>query len=352
MTPEELTLTVKSQALGLGFHRVGVARAEPLEHDWEAFNNYLSRGYQGEMHWLEREPEVRRSVASSAVLEGALSVLVCAAVYHRGDEPALVEGATVARYARGRDYHNFVRKRLRKLAVWMRTSFGAKARALVDTGPILEKAWARRAGLGFVGKNGLVITPGLSSWMILGEVVTDLALVADVPIEERCGSCTRCLDACPTSAFVAPWVLDARKCISYLTIELEGPVERELRAKMGDKLFGCDDCQTVCPYNRTGAPARETTAEFASDQRFEGLKVSDILSLDQDGFVKLTQGSPLARAGREGLARNAATVLGNTGTREHLSALSLSAQSDPDETVRQTAVWAIEAIEKRHPPRE
>jgi epoxyqueuosine reductase len=256
-TQDTLTDAVRSRALGLGFHRVGVAPADPLTDDGARLRSWLDAGHHGDMHWLADTPEARADVTHPRVLPGAKTVIVCALSYHRGDEPSALPDGSIARYARGRDYHNFLRKRLRKLAAWIRREHGAEAAPLVDTSPILERAWARRAGVGFVGKHGCVIAPGLGSYLLLGEVVTTLALTPDAPMDERCGSCTRCLDACPTGAFVRPWVLDARRCISYLTIERAGPIPEELREGVGDRVLGCDACQEVCPFNRTAPPPRE-----------------------------------------------------------------------------------------------
>lgn len=340
---------VRARAYALGFHRVGLATADPLDADYARLRAFLDAGYEGEMAWLARDPEVRRDVAHPRVLAGARSVIVCALAYHRGDEPSPLAEADIARYARGRDYHNFLRKRLRKLAAWLRASYGVAAAPLVDTSPVLERAWARRAGVGFVGKNGCVIVPGLGSYVLLGEVVTDLALPPDTPMEERCGACTRCLDACPTQAFAAPWVLDARRCVSYLTIEHPGAVPHELRAGIGARVFGCDVCQEVCPFNRTAPPPREGTRDFAHDGRWSGHDLSSLLALDEAGFARLTAGSPTARPGREGLARNAAVVLGNVGGRRHLPVLQRAAREDPSETVREAATWALARIAEREP---
>jgi epoxyqueuosine reductase len=186
-----------------------------------------------------------------------------------------------------------------------------EARPLCDVEPIMERAFATRAGLGFVGKNGLVIAPGKGSFMLLGEVVTTLELVPDVPMTERCGSCTRCLDACPTNAFAAPFVLDPRKCISYFTIEHPGAPPEELREGIGEHFFGCDVCQDVCPYNRTARPLPEHTEGFRPLERWKEVRLSDVATMDEDTFLRQTQGTPLSRAGRGGLARNAAIVAAN-----------------------------------------
>lgn len=346
-TPAALTDAVRARALALGFHRVGVAEAAPLDEDRARLEAWLAAGRHGDMAWLAREPEARADVRHPAVLPAARSVIVCALSYHRGDEPSPLRDGAIARYARGRDYHNFLRKRLRRLAAWMRAELHAEAAPLVDTSPILERAWARRAGVGFVGKNGCVIAPGLGSYILLGEVVTDLALIPDAPMEERCGACTRCLDGCPTAAFVAPWVLDARRCVSYLTIELQGSIPEALREGVGDRVLGCDACQDPCPFNRTAPPPAEGTRDFAPDPRWRAQDLSSLVSLDEAGFAALTHGTPAARPGRAGLARNAAVALGNTGTRVHLPVLARAAREDPDAAVRDAAAWAAARVASR-----
>lgn len=342
-----ITRRVRARAAAFGFHRVGFARATPLDDDHARYERWVADGLHGDMAWLANDRDVRRDVGHEGVLVGAKSVVVCAISYHRGDEGSPLQGATVARYARGRDYHNFFRKRLRKLAAWMRSEFGAEARPTVDTAPVLERAWARLAGVGFVGKNGCIIAPGLGSYLLLGEVVTDLALDPDEPLEARCGSCTRCLDLCPTKALVAPAVLDARRCVSYLTIETSGPIEPALRAPMGDRIFGCDDCQDVCPFNRTAPPPAESTRDFASDGRWSTETPETLLTMDADRYARLAEGTPLARPGADAMARNAAVVLGNTGARRHLPVLREAASSHRSEVVREAASWAIGEIEAR-----
>lgn len=342
-----ITERVRARAEAYGFHRVGFARATPLDDDHARYTQWLAEGHHGAMGWLAEDREARRDVGHAGILVGARSVVVCALSYHRGDEPSPMPGATVARYARGRDYHNFLRKRLRKLAAWMRAELGAEARPLVDTAPVLERAWARRAGVGFVGRNGCIIAPGLGSYLLLGEVVTDLALDADEPIEQRCGSCTRCLDLCPTKAFTAPMVLDARRCLSYLTIEQPGPIPEAFRAPLGDRIFGCDACQEVCPFNRTGAPSTESTRDFASDGRWEGVTPEALVAMAPDDYARLAEGTPLARPGAAGMARNAAVVLGNTGSRRHLPVLREAAAGHASEAVREAAAWAAGAIAAR-----
>ncbi len=342
-----VTERVREKALALGFHRVGVAHAGALDEDFPRYERFIADGLHGAMDWLARDADARRDVDHPGILEGARSVVVCALSYHRGDEPSPMPGATIARYARGRDYHNFLRKKLRRLAAWMRAEFGAEARPMVDTAPVLERAWARRAGVGFVGKNGCVIAPGLGSYLLLGEVVTDLALAPDAPMEPRCGSCTRCLDLCPTRAFVAPMVLDARRCVSYLTIEQGEAIPDALRAPLGDRIFGCDDCQDVCPFNRTAPPDAATTKDFVDDGRWARTSPEGLLALDEVAWGSLVAGSALARPGLVAMQRNAAVVLGNTGTRRHLPVLQATANTHRDGVVREAAAWAAAAIEGR-----
>lgn len=337
---------LRAKALSLGFHRVGFTRVGPLDDDHPRYLEWIAQGHHGEMGWLADNTDVRRDARGPGILDEARSVIVCALSYHRGPEGSPMRGAAVARYARGGDYHNFFRKKLRRLAAWMRRELGAEARPLVDTAPMLERAWARRAGVGFVGRNGCIIAPGLGSYLLLGEIVTDLALPPDEPMEERCGSCVRCLAACPTQAFVASHVLDARRCVSYLTIEHPGPIDEGLRPAMGDRLFGCDDCQDVCPFNRTAPPPLEETSGFAPDPRWRDVSPEAILAMEPERWEALAQGSPLARPGWERMARNAAVVLGNVGGRRHLPVLQAHSERVSGSS-REAAAWAIAEITRR-----
>jgi epoxyqueuosine reductase len=296
-------------------------------------------------------PEARRRVDGEHVLAGARTVICVAQSYARGrgeaDDPPVAQ--SIARYARGRDYHNGLRKKLRKLAALVRgLDEGVEARPLCDEEPILERAWAARSGLGFVGKNGLLIIPGVGSLVLLGEVVTTLAIEPDAVVPERCGSCTRCLDACPTGAFAAPFVLDPRRCVAYLTIEHRSPIPASLREGVGEHLFGCDDCQTVCPFNaRARAQDRDAVVDprFLPGPRWREVTLTDLLALDDEGFVRLREGSPIGRATRVGLARNAAVVLGNRRDPSALPQLERAAREHDAESVREAAAWAIARIE-------
>ncbi|MBK6691608.1 MAG: tRNA epoxyqueuosine(34) reductase QueG [Myxococcales bacterium] len=345
------TERVREKAKALGFEAVGVARADvPLGVEYERYERFVAAGWFGEMDWLKEPVGVRQRLDTAAILEGARSVVCVARRYQRSAESEAHDpdvARTIARYARGRDYHNGVRKKLRQLARFMRT-LGGDARPMCDDAPLLERAWAARAGLGFVGKNGMLIVPGEGSFVLLGEVVTTLALSADTPMPERCGSCTRCLDACPTGAFVEPFVLDARRCISYLTIEKRSATVGALREAIGERLFGCDDCQSVCPFNgsaRERDPAR--TRAFEPHPRWGDLSLQALL--EPSRWVELTEGSPLRRATADGLARNAVVVLGNRRSEDARGALARALVVHPSPMVREACRWALARLDERRP---
>ncbi len=354
MAPERVSFSdqVVTEAKRLGFDAVGIADARvPIEQDVARYESFVAAGMHGAMTWLA-SPEnarARTRLDGDEILAGARSIVCVARRYPRDADNGDVS-RSIARYARGRDYHKFLRKRLRRLATFIR-GLGARARPLLDEEPILERAWAARAGLGFVGKNGMLIVPGLGSMLMLGEVVTTLDLLpTGQPIADRCGSCTRCLEACPTNAFERPFVLDPRKCISYVTIEQRGAVPLEMRESIGAHLFGCDDCQTVCPFN-AGAGARASTESvdgdpFAPLARWSRVRLEELLSLDDEQWERMSEGTPLRRVGRAGLARNAAIVLGNRRDPSALSALEDVAAHHDDAGVRETACWAIQRIRR------
>ncbi len=304
------TAKIDAFARSLAFDAVAFASAAaPLEEEYDRYEAFLEAGFEGTMGWLRANREVRRRVDGAEMLPGARSVVCLARNYHRADDGADAGlSPHVARYARGRDYHNVVRKKLRQLAAFVRT-LGGEARPLTDDAPILERAWAARAGLGFVGKNGLLIVPGQGSYVLLGEVLTTLPLQPGTPVPQRCGACTRCLDACPTEAFAAPFVLDPRRCISYWTIEHEGAIDAAIEERSGPWVFGCDVCQEVCPFNAGKHTVGGSTASFRPHERWERGSLAALLR----GTDVELQGTPLARAGADGLARNAAIALGNVG---------------------------------------
>jgi epoxyqueuosine reductase len=339
----------RARALELGFARVGVARVEALSPEAERLREWLAAGRHGEMTWMAESAEVRADPRHPGMLPSARSVLVMAAPYARADDPEESVGpepGVVARYARGRDYHNVIGRRARKLADWLRAR-GHTARGMADSMPVYERAWAVRAGLGFVGKNCCLIVPGLGSHVLLAAVLTSAELEPDAPMAERCGSCTRCLEVCPTDAFVGPRELDARRCVSYLTIEQRGAIPDALRPGIGARFLGCDACQDVCPFNRTSPSEPEMTAPFAPDPRWREHDAASVLRMDEATFEEFSLGSPVRRLGRAGAARNAAVVLGNAGSRRHLPVLREAAAEDPDPVVRESAAWAIARLVAR-----
>ncbi|MCA9577543.1 MAG: tRNA epoxyqueuosine(34) reductase QueG [Polyangiales bacterium] len=333
------------RALTLGFARIGVARAEALELEGERLNTWLEAGHHDQMTWMSNTREVRRDPRHAGMLPGAASVVVLATPFlsRQPGTPGVGVGR-VARYAWGRDYHNVIGRRLRKLEVWLRDQ-GHAVRHSVDSRPVFERAWAVRAGVGFVGKNCCLIVPGLGSHVFLSTLVTTATLPVDAPLREGCGRCTACLDACPTGAFVAPRVLSAPRCISNLTIEREDNAATDLLTQTGDWLFGCDACQDVCPYNQTRPGVLDPA--FAPHPRLTALALEDLLGMDEARFREWSEGSPLRRAGSARMARNAAVVLGNTGGRLHLPVLGHAATRHPSEHVRAAARWALGRIEAR-----
>jgi epoxyqueuosine reductase len=345
---ERTTLTgaVKAAASEAGFPRVGVARAARLEDESRYLDAWLAAGRQGQMSWMEDTAEVRKDPRHSKMLASAKSVVVMAAPYaqtasFRGPSPG-----KVAKYAHGRDYHNVLSKRAKRVASLLQSA-GHSARVAVDSKPVFERAWAERAGVGFVGKNCCLIVPGIGSHVLLACVVTTAELAPDTPIARRCGSCTRCLDACPTQAFVEPRVLDARRCISYLTIEHRGSIPEEHRSAIGSWLFGCDVCQDVCPYNETKGATQHTIEAFLPGARWSGKQAADFLAMDDEAFADWAVGSPVKRAGSEGLARNASIVLGNRGQSVHLPVLREARRHHRSRTVREAAAWGAKELSRR-----
>jgi len=345
MTPDSTVVDrslIKAQAYGLGFDLAGITtlgRATTAA----AFDAWLARGYAGEMSYMARTSEKRTD--SRRALDGLRSAVVVAMSYG-GREPS----GPVARYARGDDYHDVMLERLHALHAWIDARAGAHVpgKAYVDTGPILERDLARCAGLGWFGKNTMLINPRAGSFFFLGSLLLDLELEADAPFAtDHCGSCTRCLDACPTGALVEPRVLDATRCISYLTIELKGAIPEELRPMIGELVYGCDVCQTCCPWNTRFATELQVP-EFAP-RDFLAMKdarqfARDLLLMTREEFSRAFKGSPMKRAKLRGLKRNAAVVLGNVGTQSDVELLERVRDEEPEEMVRKHAGWALDRL--------
>jgi epoxyqueuosine reductase len=333
---------IKAQAFGMGFDLVGIARLGPVETA-SAFDEWLARGYAGDMQYLPRAAAKRRD--TRLPVPGTLSAIVVAMNYG-GTTPS----GPVARYARGDDYHDVMLERLRSLHAWLAADLGrtVHGKAYVDTGPLLERDLARRAGLGWFGKNTNLINPELGSFFFLGSLLVDLELEPDEPFEaDRCGTCTRCLEACPTNALVEPRLLDATRCISYLTIELKGAIPEALREPMGTLVYGCDICQEVCPWNVSFSRGLPDESAFASRDILGGKDgrtlARDILAMDDDAFRVAFKGSAMKRAKLRGLKRNAAVVLGNIANPEDAPTLR-SALEDPEPLVREHAAWALDRM--------
>ena len=337
-----LEARLKQRAGELGFDLAGIAPATPAD-GFAHLQDWLARGFAGEMTYLHHHNAARRDPA--AVLPDVRSVVMVAMNYRPPEAPeAGPLRGQVARYAGGADYHDVLRRRLNELLVWIQAEApGTTGRAVVDTAPLLERDFARRAGLGWFGKNTMLIHKRLGSYFFLGALLLDRALEHDAAFAtSHCGSCTRCLDACPTEAFAAPFQLDARRCISYLTIELRGAIPEELRPGIGDWVFGCDVCQEVCPWNRK-APLG-TEPEFAPAAVGRTLDLIELLSLSEEEFRRRYRGTALWRTRRRGLLRNAAIALGNLGDRRALPALE-KALDDPEPLVCDAARWAIARLQ-------
>ena len=298
-----LTASVRARALELGFDQVAIGPADPPEHGAE-FERWVEAGYAGTMAYLERR--IGERLEPRRVLPGAASVVCVALNYHQG-EAADPSWEPVARYAWGRDYHDVIAPRLERLAAHLEEAGGARCRAYVDTGPVLERDLAARAGLGWIGKNTMLLHPALGSWFFIGVLLTTAELDHDRALPDRCGSCHACLDVCPTGAFVEPYVLDARRCISYLTIEHRGNIEPALHEELGRWQFGCDLCQSVCPWNRKAPVTRESA--FMPASAYPGAEV--VLAMSDEEFRRCFAGTALLRPKAAGMRRNAAIALAN-----------------------------------------
>jgi epoxyqueuosine reductase len=295
---------VKAKARELGFDLCGIARARPL--DEARLDRWFERGWDAPGLAYVRERRAER-LDPSRVLPGARSVVALAASYApRLPEPPPSGDLIVARYAQGRDYHNVVLKPARKLAAWLRAEFGARVYCEVDAGAVLEKAWAQEAGIGWIGKNGCLINEKLGSWLLLGALVTDADLAADQAHADRCGECSACIPACPTGAIPEPRYVDANRCLAYHTIEHRGAIPPELARAAGSRVFGCDACQDACPWNRRAPPATLVPLRARPEQR--ALELTDVLRLTREEAQRRFEGTPLLRAGRDGLVRSALAV--------------------------------------------
>ena len=357
---------IRRRARELGFDDCRVTTAEPPASA-AAFQQWLAEGRHGEMAYLARNAHKR--VEPRQVLPGAKSILALAVSYHGTAEPGASapsadhaewtgarapEGRTdagqpravVARYARYRDYHDIIGERLKELTCFVNQigAAGTKSLWYVDTGPLLERDLAQRAGLGFIGKHTNLISRQFGNWIVLASLVTTLELEPDPPEKNRCGSCTRCLEACPTAAITAPFQLDARRCISYLTIELKGAIPLELRPAIGNRIFGCDDCLAVCPWNRFAREGHLMKAHARPE--LAAPELLELLGLGEEGFQRRFAGTPIARAKRRGLLRNVCVALGNLGDERVTPALEKTAE-EAEPLIAEHARWALAQVRAR-----
>ena len=334
---------IKREARALGFAACGVAPADAVE-ELGFLREWLGRGYAGEMHYMSRTAERRADVRQ--VLPSAQTVIALATVYNvdrpYSTEHADADYAPISRYAWGADYHHVVGERTEQLLDWMRRTGGDpfEARAYVDTGPVQERVYAQRAGIGWIGKNTCLINRELGSWLFLSEIICSLRLAPDAPALDQCGSCTLCLEACPTGAIVEPWVLDATRCVSYLTIELRGEIPEDDRADVGAHVYGCDVCQDVCPWNAQAATSDDPA--WLPDAALDGVSTADLWRLSDDALRPIVKRSAMARAGLRRLRRNTAVALGNAESRASSEVLSerLDDPSRADPMVAAHTAWA------------
>mgnify|MGYP000306267119 FL=1 len=335
MDPRALRQRLAASAKELGFDAFGVA---PVEVDVRAdyFKKWIADGMHGDMAWLARNPD--RRTDARKVLPEARSLVVVGLNYYQPHPPA---GYRIAKYALGADYHDVILARLKELCAVM-ASLGGEQKPYVDTGPVLEKPVAAAAGLGWQGKSTILIHRGAGTWLFLGVILTTLELEATTAKEpDRCGSCTRCIDACPTAAIIAPYQMDARKCLAYLTIEHKGAIPVEYREALGDRVFGCDDCLDVCPWNKWAVATRE--ARFAPRPH---PPLRETLAWTDEQFLEHFKGTPVERLGLARWRRNALTVLGNVGTSGDLPAAETLVGS-PDPMVAEHAAWAVDRLRSR-----
>ncbi|HKW17168.1 MAG TPA: tRNA epoxyqueuosine(34) reductase QueG [Terriglobales bacterium] len=354
MVPLELSQLIKSAAAEAGLDLCGIAPVAEFS-ELARFPDWIAAGHAGDMKYLESRNdsgELRRASLQSA-FPWARSVIVCAMNYNTAHPYSTQINnpgrGWISRYAWSReDYHDSVLRRLREVETKLKEHCGPETsiqtKAYVDTGPIVERVYAKYAGVGWLGKNTCLINQKIGSWMFLGVIITSLELVPDLPAPDRCGTCTRCIEACPTQALIAPYQLDANKCISYLTIEKRGTIPEELRAGMGQQVFGCDICQDVCPWNRK-APHTDKP-EFQAREGLVNPALAWMGEISEEEFREKFRGSPIKRAKPSGLRRNALIAIGNSGDRK-LAPVLERVSNDPDPVIAETAHWAKERLESQ-----
>jgi epoxyqueuosine reductase len=331
-----------AQALAEGFVSCRICRPWDVPEVPGRLQAFLDAGYHGQMGWMAERTHWRGDPAQ--LWPEARSVIMLAESYTPAENPMAVVGqadrGAVSVYARNKDYHDLVKKRLKRLARWLIAEAGDETavKVFVDTAPVPEKALGMAAGLGWQGKHSNLVSRDWGNWAFLGSVFTTLELPADTPEPDRCGSCRACLDSCPTDAFPSPYQVDARRCISYLTIEHKGPVEEELRGKMGNRIYGCDDCLAACPWNKFAVAASDM--RYAAREELKAPKLAELAALDDAAFRAMFSGSPIKRIGRDRFVRNVLYAIGNSGLPE-LRAVAQELVADPDPAVADAAAWAV-----------
>ena len=349
MPDPTLTERLKAEAARLGFVACGVTRAVDELLPGERLMEWLGEGAHGSMGWMEARADWRRS--PRALWPEVRSVVALGMSYAPSENPmrlaAEPETARISVYAQGQDYHDVVKKALKALARWLVAEGGGALKVFVDTAPVMEKPLAMAAGLGWQGKHTNLVSREHGNWLLLGCLMTELELEPDAPTRDTCGSCDACQVACPTGAFPAPYRIDARRCISYLTIEHDGPIPRDLREGIGNHVYGCDDCLSACPWNKFAEAGRANIA-FASRAELAAPQVADLLALDDASFRQVFSGSPIKRIGRDRMVRNAAIAAGNSG-RPALATQLAPLLDDPSPMVRGAAVWALGRLGRLDP---
>ncbi|HJT41023.1 MAG TPA: tRNA epoxyqueuosine(34) reductase QueG [Sphingobium sp.] len=341
---ETLEQRLKAQARRLGFAACAIARADAAPEAGRRLKEWLDAGRHGEMLWMEERAEQRAS--PQGLWPDVRSVIMLGMSYAPGRDPLALadmgERGRISVYAQGRDYHDIVKKGLKALARWLVDQQQSALKVFVDTAPVMEKPLAAAAGLGWQGKHSNLVSRAHGSWLFLGAIYSEIALAPDAPETDHCGSCTACQAACPTDAFPAPYVVDARRCISYLTIEHKGPIPEEFRAGIGNRIYGCDDCLAVCPWNKFADHAAANLA-FVGRAELAAPSLADLLALDDADFREVFSGSPIKRIGRNRMVRNAAIAAGNSGDPRLVERLRLLT-GDDDAVVAEAARWALDRI--------
>jgi epoxyqueuosine reductase len=343
-SPAALRRLVEDEAGAAGFAQVGVARPDAIAQAGARLRDWVAAGLHGEMAWMAERIDWRSDPA--ALWPESRSVVMLAEPYPPAGDPLTAletrDRAAISVYAQGADYHDVVKRKLKRVARALAAAAGAEVKVFVDTAPVMEKPLAQAAGLGWQGKHTNLVSRRLGSWFFLGAIFTTADLEPDGVHEDRCGSCRRCLDICPTAAFPAPYRLDARRCISYLTIELKGPIPREMRPLIGNRIYGCDDCLAVCPWNSFAGTAREIA--YAARPELARPRLADLAALDEPGFRALFAGSPVKRIGRARFLRNVLVAIGNSAD-ARLTDAAAARLRDAEPLVRGAAVWALARLD-------